>query len=311
MELWRIHIRPTGGLNDPALSYSLCLKNKVVGMGWPVAFRGKKPLSLGEYRTRAKARYRKDPSGQINTGLLQSISDNDLVWMRSPENIYHLCRVVGPWRYINRQQNLDADIVNIRAVEIVEVGPELNVPGSIINCFVPARTLQRIKNEDALDLSKLIWNRLSHYEYQCPTVRHDLFGLISAKDCEDLIYVYLQAKGWLVYPSKRNPDTLAYEFALKHRKDHRIAVVQVKTGNAEINLNKLPKSKTIDVAFAFQPNDRYRGNNPKAVIITAMEIRRFIKSNPQLLPLPVSVWLAAEQGLQIGKQAKGTVRASF
>ena len=231
--------------------------------------------------------------------------------MRSPENIYHLCRVVGPWRYINHQNNVDADIVNVRPVEIVEVGPELDVPGSVIACFVPSRTLQRIKNENALDLSKLIWNRLAHHQYECPTVTHDLFDLISAKDCEDLIYVYLQAKGWLVYPSRCNPDTLAYEFALKHRKDHRVAVVQVKTGNAKIDLNRLPKSKTIDIAFAFQPNNRYRGSNPKAVIITDLQIRKFVKKNPELLPLSVSVWLRAEQEMQRGKGSRSAERASL
>src|ERR1022692_1115433 len=98
MELWRIHIRPTGGLDNRALSYSVCLKDKVIGMGWSVAFRGKRPLTMAEYQNRAKKLYRKDwPGARINTGLLQIMSNNDLVWMRSPENIYHLCRVVGPW----------------------------------------------------------------------------------------------------------------------------------------------------------------------------------------------------------------------
>jgi hypothetical protein len=186
-----------------------------------------------------------------------------------------------------------ADIVNVRPAEIVEVGPEIDVPGKVISCFAPSRTLQRIRNDDALAASKLIWNKLSLLQYsECPAAEHDLFNLISPHDCEDLIYVYLQTKGWLVYPTKRSHDTLAYEFVLRHRKDYRTAVVQVKTGHATIDLNRLPKSKSVQVVFAFQPNERFKGSNSKVTVVSRAEIMRFVKNNQRLLPLSVSVWLS-------------------
>jgi hypothetical protein len=84
-------------------------------------------------------------------------------------------------------------------------------------------------------------------------VDHDLSGLRN-----------LQTRGWVVHPAQRQSDTLAYEFGLRNRQDFREAVVQVKTGWSAVDLSSLPSS--VDVAFAFQPNGQYAGQNSKAVI---------------------------------------------
>jgi hypothetical protein len=124
----------------------------------------------------------------------------------------------------------------------------------------------------------------------CPkSETDDLFSLISSQDCEDLISVYLQWLGWIVYPAQRQADTLAYEFGLRHRHDFREAVVQVKTGWSPVDLGNLPLS--VDVAFAFQANDQYVGENSKAVIISREEILNFITANPRLVPSTVQIWL--------------------
>jgi hypothetical protein len=126
----------------------------------------------------------------------------------------------------------------------------------------------------------------------CPsTGGEDIFSLLSAEDCEDLISVYLQVQGWVVYPARRRADTLAYEFVLRHRSDLREAVVQVKTGWSAVDLDALPSS--VDVAFVLQPNYQYSGNNRKASIIRREDVLDFIAANPHLIPDAVRDWLSS------------------
>lgn len=150
-------------------------------------------------------------------------------------------------------------------------------------------SISTVSDDTALEFSQRIWSKLTGCMIQPLSANYDIFSLISAKECEDLIYVYLQMQGWIVYPAQRQSDTLAYEFVLCHREDFREAVVQVKTGGAPIDLGSLPSS--VDVAFAFQPNGYFTGQNPKAVIIERDEILRFISTHSKLVPPNISIWM--------------------
>jgi len=282
-QLWRIHIRPGGG--DPARSYAYCLRKEVIGVGW--AIDNDEPLPLERYLELCGDRY-PDGTGNKTVRLLAGMATGDLAWMRNTQGVYHLCKVRGPWRYEASPEARAVDIVNTRHVEIAEVGVEIHVPGKVIASFIPARTVQRINGDIALAASILIWNKLTddHLPVALPT--SDIFALISPKDCEDLISVYLQTQGWIVYPARRRSDTLAYEFVLRHRSDFREAVVQVKTGHSVVDLGAVPSS--VDVAFAFQPNEQYVGKNPKAVLIKRDDVIDFISTNPRLVPDAVSGW---------------------
>jgi hypothetical protein len=287
-ELWRIHIRPGGGEVDTALSYALCLKEGVIGVGWQVDADGS--FSLEQYLKLCADAYSDSswPSAKTAVGLLEQMSSGDLVWMRSPQGVYHLAKVEGAWEYRAQPEYREVDVVNIRPVRIVEVGVSSHVPGKVINSFIPERVVQRIADDTALEVSARIWTKLTGGTLMSPRGNADIFSLLSAKDCEDLISVYLQIQGWIVYPAQRRPDTLAYEFSLRHRSDFREAVVQVKTGWSAVDLGALPSS--VDIAFAFQPNDQFTGANPKASIITREEVLDFIAANPRLVPDAVLVW---------------------
>jgi hypothetical protein len=287
-ELWRIHIRPGGGEVDTALSYALCLKEGVIGVGWQVDPDG--PLPLEEYLRLCADAYSDSswPSAKTAVGLLQQMSSGDFVWMRSPRGVYHLAKVEGPWEYRTRSEYREVDVVNIRPVQIVEVGVSSHVPGKVISSFIPARAVQRIADDTALEASERIWGKLTGGPVTSSAADTDIFSLLSAKDCEDLISVYLQMQGWIVFPAQRRPDTLAYEFCLRHRSDFKEAVVQVKTGWSSIDLGALPSS--IDIAFAFQPNGQYTGANAKASIIRREEVVDFIGAYPRLVPEAVLAW---------------------
>jgi hypothetical protein len=289
-QLWRIHIRPGGGRADPVLSYALCLDRKVIGVGWPVDKEAITPLSIDDYFKLGADAYGEEwASGKIAVGLLAKIESDDLVWMRSLQGVYHLCKVSGPWEYRDLAEYKDADIVNVRPVDIIEVGVSTHVPGKVIACFRPSRTVQRITDQTALGASQRIWAKLTGQVVAPRADSTDLFSLISSEDCEDVISIYLQVQGWIIYPAQRKGDTIAYEFVLRHRDDFREAVVQVKTGWSPVDLDTLPSS--VDVAFAFQPNGQYSGRNSKAVIIHREEVLDFLQGNPGLIPPAVQFWL--------------------
>jgi hypothetical protein len=231
---------PGDGEVDTALSYALCLSERVIGVGWQVDKDG--PLPLETYMELGADAYEDQWwKGKSAVCLLAEMADGDLVWMRSPQGVYHLGKVKGPWEY---------------------------------------RT--------ALEVSERIWTRLTGGTVSPLSDDIDIFSLLSAKDCEDLISVYLQMQGWVVYPAQRRADTLAYEFVLRHRSDHREAVVQVKTGWSAVDLGTLPPS--VDVAFAFQPNGQYTGKNPRALIIKREDVLGFVAANPRLVPDAVLAW---------------------
>jgi hypothetical protein len=45
----------------------------------------------------------------------------------------------------------------------------------------------------------------------------DLYEFMTDRDLENLVFVYLQVKGWYVLPGTRTPDTAHYEFVLVNR----------------------------------------------------------------------------------------------
>src|SRR5215469_2786876 len=134
MQLWRIHIRPGGGGADPIASYALCLRKKIIGVGWQVNRQTTKPLSIEEYYKLCEEKYGDEWwNAKSNIDALGSMAIDDLVWMRSPKGVYHLCSIAGPWEYQDLPENKEADVVNVRPVKIAEVGVSAHVPGKV--CF--------------------------------------------------------------------------------------------------------------------------------------------------------------------------------
>lgn len=149
--VWRAHIRPTGGTGgvNYEASYALCLRKNVIGVGWQVTERfSPDPLSLAEYLTLAKTHYPDDKFNNLNMaiGRLKSMQQNDLVWIRHPDRRTHLCRIVGPWDYRDAAEYAWVDIVNVRPVEIIEVGADA-VPRVIESRFAGGSVIEPVKNE--------------------------------------------------------------------------------------------------------------------------------------------------------------------
>ncbi len=218
----------------------------------------------------------------------------DLVWMRSPQGLYHLCRVSGAWKYMGDEIHRNLDIVNTRPVEILEVGLEDNVPGQIVNSFIPSRTLQRINGQTSSDYSQYLWDQTHSNPLPETFMNANIFDLLNPFECEDLVSIYLQSKGYIVYfpPTKRT--AIAYEYVVCSKdRPHKIHVVQVKMGGASININELPGR-----SFAFQTNGQYHGSNSECTIIERDTMVAFLKGYKNILPRRIQnfiEWIGIEK----------------
>jgi len=225
--------------------------------------------------------------------LAEEIKLDDLMWTRDENHVYYLARVVRPWSYIGKRENLDADVINTVGVRMIRVGVESHVPGKIIAAFRAGRTLQRVIDPTIAAFSKHVFNQLARSSiYSAKPFRLDIFSLLSADDCEDLVYVYLQTRGYIVFPSRRQRDTQSYEYVLVHRKTGREAIAQVKTGKDVIPIDNASWPQPVDRVYAFSPNEMYKGRRSKKVhLLRRRQMLEFMKGNRSLLPPAIGTWM--------------------
>jgi hypothetical protein len=175
------------------------------------------------------------------------VKPKDLIWTRDTKRKYYLAKVRSAqaklqsdltWEYLDSSEASDADIVNIVRCRILPIPQADDVTGKIVACFRPSRVIQSIVDETAVIYSQLLWNQMAgREEYNLPRIdKCDIFSLLDSETTEDVIFIYLQFKGWIVVPHSRKPDTMGYEFVAIHKKTHERAVVQVKTGNTLLKL---------------------------------------------------------------------------
>ena len=132
MYVFRIHIRPQGGLANPGLSVNYCLKNKLLGVGWQIPKKENELIDWNAYEQRAAAKYEGNIS--VVRYIKKWVSKGNLVWTRDTKGQYYIGQVLSPWEYFDNAEARDADIVNVFRVKFMKVGSIDEVPGKIIAC---------------------------------------------------------------------------------------------------------------------------------------------------------------------------------
>jgi len=290
-KVWRLHIRPYGEGVDPSKSFEFCKKERVLGVGWPVDCAQEETLDLEEYRKRAAIGYTKAGELLVVHTIQDKIQQNDLIWTRDRTGQYYIARVNGPWCY--RPDGREAGIVNVLPVHLCPVQPS-GVPGKVENCFIPQLTLQPIRDPTAVEYSKLLWNQLAgEQRYVVDREQRDIFSLIDAEACEDVVCVYLQMNGYVFVPASRKRSTMRYEYVMiKRDGTGKEAIVQVKTGNVAINCGDFSTYDNVDV-FLFATSGNYCGSPlPHIHCILPSDMEQFMRCNPMLMPDRVRRWLS-------------------
>lgn len=289
MNVYRIHIRPKGGLANPKYSFEYCLEENVLGLGWQTNSKIS-GITWEEYEKEATEIHHNDLS-RVRY-LKDNIKERDLIWTRDTESNYYLAKVISGWEYYTNCRAQNADITNIVRCNILKVPTIDYVPGKIIACFRPQKAIQPIKDPISVDYSKNLWNILKNTdEYQLSLEKHNnIYSFLSSEESENIIFIYLQTKGWIVVPHSRKADTMNYEFYLINRSTNEKAIVQVKTGNEPINPKQWINKK--EKVFLFQSNGFYNGNSENNIIcISPQEIENFMFKNQNILPSHIVTWL--------------------
>ncbi len=185
-----------------------------------------------------------------------------------------------------------ADVINNRSCQWHRVGVVDKVPGKVINSFIPRRTLQRIHDNAALQYSMFLYNENSkeNFQYKVNVSGSDIFSLLSSEDCEDLIGIYLQTKGYFLVPSSCKNETMGYEFVLK--KDAETAVVQVKNGKVDLNVDEYRDFP--GQVYLFTTKGKYLNQQTTAENVITLDrniLIDFMNTNYDSLPERIKSWI--------------------
>lgn len=293
MTVFRIHIRPHGGDNDPKKSFKYCLKEGVLGMGWAVVDGAE--LDWGDYIAAAEQMYEYEELHRVRY-LHREVKENDLIWTRDTMGRYYLGRVISPWEYLATAEALRADIVNICRCELFSVDADA-VPGKVVASFRRGRTIQAIHEQTVAIYSQRLWNRRSNTnQYTQPFFPSlfpedpDIYTFLDDIETENAVAIYLQMRGWLYLPASRQPDTMGYEYILIKRNTFEKAVVQVKTGDTELNRDDFSSFR--ERVFLFQSYGKYTGSqHPHVECIDPNVLHTFLFNNRDILPQSITRWV--------------------
>ena len=282
--LFRIHIRPKGGNPDMHATFQHCLENRVLGVGWRVD---------GLANTQDWAEYEQvaDP---VHDSIAQPryiathVCPGALVWTRDPHARYYLARVRSGWEYWTSPEAaaMDIDIANIfRCEDFREV--ELDrVPGTVVSIFgLRGRSIQRIADRSALVYSQHLWNRyVDEPVYDVDRAQFpDIFAMLDAEETEDLVFMYLQSRGWYVVPNSRKGNTMRFEFMLACSRTGEKALVQVKTGKTPLDIDSYVDDRWR--IFLFQSNELYEGEPvDKVTCLRRDALKAFLLDRIDLFP---------------------------
>ncbi len=97
-ELFRVHIRPGGGLAGAILSFNYCLREQVLGLGWQVEFPPGSDRNWDTYESLAVKQYGTSDLSRVRF-LHDNLQPNDLIWTRDPHGKYYLAKTISFWEY--------------------------------------------------------------------------------------------------------------------------------------------------------------------------------------------------------------------
>ena len=269
-----------------AATFQHCRENGLLGVGWRVDGLAN-TTNWEAYEREAIAEYGSYDSIQQPRYIYNNVEPMDLVWTRDPEGQYYLARVKSGWEYWTSDESRtnDIDIANIYRCEFCRV--ELDeVPGVVVSSFnARGRSIQRIGDSSALVYSKYRWNLYAQRQVYNVDLTNfpDIFTMLDSEETEDLVFVYLQRKGWYVVPNSRKGNTLRFEFMLTDSRTGEKALTQVKSGDKRLNIDDYAEEQWH--IFLFQANGLYDGRPRENVTcITRDELANFLQKNTVLLP---------------------------
>lgn len=286
--IWRLNIKPKSenGVNPR----EFCITKKFLGVGWAIK---DLPEDWDAYYKKALlAGYGKYKSFNRAINAMRDMKIGDLCWTRMQDGTYYLARITGDLRYCSDDGHVEADIVNIRSCHWVEVGAVDAVPGKVVNSFIPSGTIQRVCDEAVSIYSRYCYNKISgepFYNFTVHEENKNIFSLLSSEDCEDLVALYMQKLGYVLFPSTCKKSTQHVEFVMRNIDTGEVAFAQVKNGDVNLSVNDYKNQE--GRVFLFTTKGSYSGYLENVECIDPQVILDFMNENKKILPDRIQNWM--------------------
>lgn len=301
-DLWRTKLRSTKDGIVHQSQEEHCFSDNVIGVGW-----GIDDLPSGasiDEVTGAIAKvdlpgWRKRAAQQVRRFAVEA-EIGQLIWTRDKNGRYHLGRFTSDWRYDASEIAFETDIHQVRSVVWAsETFSEIDIPGAIMRSFIgQTNAMQRILDPAARIFSVELWNDRHGAPPRPKRPDKTTIQILSPGDLEDLIYVWLQyAESYVMVPNARQASTPVYEWTMVHRDTGRRAIVQMKSGNTQVDIEGLLEAATDAAAdaIAFAASGNYSiESHPDVKYISLDELTAFARSHQELLPWRVARWFPRE-----------------
>ena len=210
------------------------------------------------------------------------MTEGDYCWAYdSYTGEYWCAKVEGGFQYRQGGEFDRYDFHMVRPCTWARAGTADAVPGAIRRAFAgPFGTITSLK----ADKDRIIGAAKNALGECDPPKANDLFEATGPEDLEDLVALYLQGKGWRIYPSTAKVTMASYEFIVVHEKSGERAGVQVKSGAVSRVDQGVAEGFQRFFVFVAGANPKV-GGDERLTVITRREILDFALRNVDLLPL--------------------------
>ena len=211
----------------------------------------------------------------------EEMSIGDFCWAyESSLGEYWCAEILGNFCYRQGGHFNEFDWHIVRPCRWVRVGTADAVPGAIRRAFAgPFGTATELKTDRhrIVDAARLAFGDAS-----VPR-RNDLYEAAGPDDLEDLVALYLQSLGWLIYPSTAKVSMANYEFVMVNSSTGEKAGVQVKSGGIA-HLNQ-EISDEFDRFFVFLAGQNAAIDHHDRITLIAREmLHDFAREKRDILP---------------------------
>lgn len=278
MEFFRVKLFTDRQKHEDDKEYCLNKEHPLIGIGWG----NENCLDINQYIQNVAPKIMKeDRNFCYPYNCMLNMTKDTYIWTKIDGLNYALGKIESDLFIDKNRPRMGA----LRVCKWKNIDFD-DVPGKITNYFVGGgRTLVEMKiNESLKNYCKWL------YDDKIGKVKNiNLNDLIHYDDLEDLVGLYLQSKGYYIYPSTNKLASKTIEYELVNKTTGKKACVQCKTGNDIVEKEIFEIFRDYEIFISTTSNKSYekysqREDKTGVTTIYTNELWDWAFSNKKILP---------------------------